>query len=334
MKKPLFVLLMLIIFFAWGCGDGYLSEPLLEVLNASSSVGVVETSLPDEVWAALAKAAADDQLWVTNILGADLDAASGLLESQQKLKAHDAGSIDFHALQRAYYNRYIDANGIAIVGNAAVADAHFHQARHVALVMTSRFPELRTRLRVEHGFYMFLVENQSNFMEVPEYQLDILINDRPPPPHCKTYHGATTPGKRGYCVGFIYAPPYHPMYSFSHEFAHALQSEMERLDPTFDERLKHAYRTARDTRIWHGTPVYRRIYYEYWAEGVTMWFYDIGEGRAFETYEAFAERDPLLAALLEAWFPRVAFALPSDLDYYQAKQKRERNACFHTRCYL
>jgi len=48
-------------------------------------------------------------------------------------------------------------------------------------------------------------------------------------------------------------------------------------------------------------------YKEYWAEGAAMWFYDIGPGRVFGTYEAFFERDPLLAALLDKWFPRVSF---------------------------
>ena len=39
-----------------------------------------------------------------------------------------------------------------------------------------------------------------------------------------------------------------------------------------------------------------------------MWFYDIGGDKAFETYEAFFERDPLLAVLLGACFPRVSFS--------------------------
>ena len=46
---------------------------------------------------------------------------------------------------------------------------------------------------------------------------------------------------------------------------------------------------------------------EYWAEGAVMWFYEIGPGRQFESYDAFFGRDRLLAELLDEWFPRVSF---------------------------
>lgn len=334
MKKLGFVFILIIFLCTFGCAEEYLlSDPLLQTLNTSLRGGVIETSLPDEVWAALAKKAEDHALWVRNILAADLPEPSRLYDAQQALIAADAGSIDFHQLQRDYYDRYIDADGIAIVGNAAVADEYFHQARETVLVMTSRFPALRDRLRVEHGFYLFIVHNQSNLTEVPEFRLSH-IRGVYPSQSCNTTLGATSPGVIGFCWALVHRKAYHPMYSFAHEFAHALDHEMRRLDPTFLDKMTHAYRTARDTKIWDGTPAYRKIYYEYWAEGVQMWFYDIGPGRAFESYEAFAERDPLLYELLDQWFPKVSFPLPTDLDYYDAKERQEHIECFETRCRL
>ena len=51
----------------------------------------------------------------------------------------------------AYYTKYIDAGGIAIVGNHYVRDEQFYVAREVILHMTSKRPELREPLSLNSG---------------------------------------------------------------------------------------------------------------------------------------------------------------------------------------
>ena len=107
-----------------GCSDEgiLLSEQVIE--SGVFEEGVV-TDVPPEVWDALKLRAS-------------------------RFKAGDT----IHALQKAYYNRYINAGGIAIVGNAVVEDKHFLAARGLILVMTSRYPALRDRLLSRHGSFI------------------------------------------------------------------------------------------------------------------------------------------------------------------------------------
>ena len=49
---------------------------------------------------------------------------------------------------RHYYTKYIDAEGIAIVGGDTVHDGLFQRARHIVLVMTSKMPALREALSI------------------------------------------------------------------------------------------------------------------------------------------------------------------------------------------
>ena len=55
-----------------------------------------------------------------------------------------AGSLE----PRRHYTRYIDADGIAIVGSDNVEERTFQLARHIVLIMTSKLPGLREALAV------------------------------------------------------------------------------------------------------------------------------------------------------------------------------------------
>ena len=127
----------------------------------------------------------------------------------------------------------------------------------------------------------------------------------------------------GYCDAFVLKPNaseitiedvtyppfsdiFQPMRHFAHEFSHAIEWELQRLDSRFSGKVKKAYAKSVELGTWSGHYSERSIWNEYWAEGVEMWFYSIGAGAEFESYKAFFERDPLLAGLLDKWFPRVS----------------------------
>ena len=50
---------------------------------------------------------------------------------------------------RKFYKKFIDADGIAIVGSQNVDDAFFQMARHIVLVTTSKVPGVREALSID-----------------------------------------------------------------------------------------------------------------------------------------------------------------------------------------
>ena len=50
---------------------------------------------------------------------------------------------------RKFYKKFIDADGIAIVGSENVDEAFFQMARHIVLVMTSKVPSVREALSID-----------------------------------------------------------------------------------------------------------------------------------------------------------------------------------------
>lgn len=237
----------------------------------------------------------------------------------------------FEAKQRAFYTKYIDADGIAILSHAEVEDRHLIEARQVILTMTAKHPALRDRLKVQHGFYMILFEpttGPENMKNIPE-----LYNEREGYYYEKSMCRMTSSrwgdaGVNGFCTAAVAGEHLGRMNTFTHEFAHALDSEMQylkdrallasgiplneayNLNREFDDRLQQAFQQAK------ASDAYRNLWdpyiitenpQEYWAEGVEIWYYGIGAGREFETHEAFAAVDPLLYELLSEWFYKGSF---------------------------
>ena len=72
--------------------------------------------------------------------------------------------------QRLYYTKYIDAEGIAIMGNSDVTDAEFHIARDIVLRMTVKHPELRQLLSATSGYRVILVPLGALVLDVPVFK--------------------------------------------------------------------------------------------------------------------------------------------------------------------
>ena len=269
MRLKVFALLLLCL-CVWGCGDAVLSPQVLEFVSPAE--GIVSAP-PESVW-------------------------DGIRRNQ-----HADG---FEAAQRAFYMKYIDAGGIAILWDARVTDQWLLEARQVVLAMTAKHPGLRDRLRVEHGFYMILFKNATGYNDISHVrELFGTLGDY------GTYRERNVCISNGqYCAAGVNHESNGRMSTFVHEFAHALDSEMERLSPGFVDRVSGAYQVAKASdayrNLWDPY-IITENWREYWAEGVHIWFYGIGADREFETHEAFAAVDPLLYALLSEWFYRGTF---------------------------
>ena len=289
-----------------GCDEGMI-DPMQLADIVSHYDTVVQTGIPDDVLAAM-KITADEMSKIVKIRMADTTGRTDIIELQNQLRAKGLVDADFHAMQKAYYTRYIDAAGIAIVGPETVADEDFIHARDAIVVMTSKHPELRDRLLSKHAkFYMILVAYWENMANIPEKQLNTaLLNDDPRDDWLAASCKTITRPEMLYVIGYCYAPAWlkpkpvelklQPVRTFVHEFAHALESEMERLKPGFEEKLAKYYEHA--PGVW----------WEYWAHGVEIWFYTIRPGSNYDTYEDFFDENPFLAEMLDEWFPRISLA--------------------------
>ena len=292
--------LIILCFCFYGCGDEGI-QSTLQHLSAPSAPSVEITGVPPEIQSMMW-----DRFGPREQLIAELaDIQQGDHNWQERIDWY-LRVISKMDRKRIYYNRYINAGGIAIVGNAAVNDPYFRMAQEIVLRMTKKRPEIREQLLPQYNFYMVLLRERSNSWELPEY----------------LYYPYTDP-MAGRCpaiycwgiVGYGYDNT-KPMTVFVHEFAHAIDLAINGntrdsrlnppLDPTFDNRLAQAYENAIELGIWSGRYAERNEG-EYWAEGVQLWFYDIGPDRPFPTHADFTARDPLLAKLIEEWFAKDSF---------------------------
>ncbi len=306
--------LFLICLCAWGCDNEQLSSLMQVVERETAPEGVVQTELPPEVWALM--------LPYMMMEVESLDITLGRKELQvmnptppelvQEMITNGAEDVDLEflmALHKDYYNRYIDADGIAIVGNEKVEDEYFIKGRDVVLTMTAKRPILREHL-AKQGFYMIIYEENTTD-DIPEQYVKIHIRG------VNTWVINSCHLAIRDILGFCYASPIEgattstkpskpaPMWVFAHEFAHALHRVIvNSVDSNFGNKLKRAYDELIETygergRSWAVNEG------EFWAQCVVVWFYDVGPGGHLETREAFAKQHPLMAELLWEWFPAV-----------------------------
>ena len=100
--------------------------------------------------------------------------------------------------------------------------------------------------------------------------------------------------------------PYPNENIFVHEFAHAIHGTgMNKVDPTFDRRLREAFDKAKERKLWVNTYAATNRS-EYWAEGVQCWFDDNAPPDSLHndirTRKQLLEYDPDLAKLCKEVF--------------------------------
>ena len=120
MKFKFYFIFLVICLCVTACGSERFEGVVYDLIVPPAEV---QTELPPSIWQALK----DIHACSENLYSISLEQ---LFEEQKK-----------------YYNRYIDAGGIAIIGNDTVADEYFLQAREVVMVLTSKHPELRYHLQ-------------------------------------------------------------------------------------------------------------------------------------------------------------------------------------------
>lgn len=304
MRRLLFLLLIACSSVV-GCSDNVDIGLVAEQLQAAQTESAVQSTLPDDVIAAMKYEADTQRKWIKNMLESPHTAKSRALLIKNGI------TTDFDPLKAylKYYTKSIDAGGIAIVGPDTVEDKYFRWARDAVLVMTSKRPELREGLLSKHQrFYMVIVDEYMEFFNLPENQTNSLVLDESLPREqayraggCSGSWGTHIPS--GMCWATMNQGSNYRTRIFIHEFAHALEFQIWHLQPGFRERLKKIYEAklaeigaerAAQVHIMSST-------HEHFAEGVEWWF--SGKGWPEKLYREY----PLLAELIEEWFPKVTY---------------------------
>ena len=91
---------------------------------------------------------------------------------------------------------------------------------------------------------------------------------------------------------------------FVHELGHAIINVIPRFDSGFHGLLNQAYEQSKELERFVN-PSSSVDLWEYWAEGVRIWYYETRVDWRFETWDAFKRHDPELTSLIGGWLPEV-----------------------------
>ena len=305
----LFFLILILCLSPFGCDEGMI-DPMQLADIVSHYDTTVQTELPDDVLAAM-KIKADQ---MSNTVHGRIHGEQHIQETttpeqvqiwndqRQWLLDNGYDKIDFHELQKAYYTKYIDAAGITIVAPQHTRTKYLLDARDAIVVMTSKHPELRERFQSKlRMFYMVFIPDFWELGDMPETLMNDSKLDDDPKDDFNASSCAFMSGPVAPPVGLCWASVNIETSSariFVHEFAHAIDYEMNLLQPGFWDKRKEYYANATydpSTEIFLAD-------YEYWAYMVEKWFYEKKPGG----YEEFIEKYGYVGEMLDYWFPRVS----------------------------
>ncbi len=168
---------------------------------------------------------------------------------------------------RDFYRKYLDISGLPVVASAAVADAALHRTHEIVSHMLAGRPDILEAL-VERGMYLAIIGADEVYTDLPE-------NRNAPNPD---YLNERVRGTGGFPTSFgeenLLSLPldrYDDESIAVHEFGHTIDSTLRRMDPTWEERKRAAYRNAVDKGLYKDTYAISNAA-EYWAEMVQAYF--------------------------------------------------------------
>lgn len=233
-------------------------------------------------------------------------------------KETSVGPVPAHLNLDSFYKKYLDADGIPIVGSAHVPDRAFYQVRIRMRQMLSRVPAVRTRMVQNKTRVAIMAHPQDKTLDIPEYKVFASKPFTADGRHMNTVRGfggnknipvQLCSEENVLCLGVDTAKGED---IFIHEFAHTMHDLG--FTPTygnaFDNELNAAFANARSKKLWKDT--YADVdAHEYFAEGVQSWFNTNLEGpingngihKYANTRTELKSLDPKLHALLSKYFP-------------------------------
>lgn len=267
MRKYIILLLLFAVFVA--CGEDELNLHLIEKSNVQS----VSLPITDEVRQLIFPdpETLDRQSW-----------------------------IEMRQLQETFYTRYVESDGLYVIGSDNVTEDEFRIGIGILLTMTSKRPELRELISIpgskvfkeyplQQRWYFVIIGKGESYNSIPET------------------HGLKPRRAAGGCSNSWCAISSNWNWGgFVHEFGHAMNFAMREIDPFFDSKhVLPLYNQAMSEGKYEG--MYAAVNSnEYFAEAIKWWF--LGHD-GFETRQEILEYDPGLYELLAEWLPETNLVL-------------------------
>ena len=193
-----------------------------------------------------------------------------------------------------------------MISSARVDDYALKEAAYLIQMMLAKRPDVKEAM-IQSGSRMIVIAHQEFTTDIPEHS-----GLRP-----KDFWDARARGLGGSREDPVCScgeenllafegDPYSSENILIHEFAHNIHYRgLDRIDATFDDRLKNAYDKAMKSGLWKGK--YASVNHaEYFAEGVQSWFDNNRQPdhdhNFVDTRVELKAYDPELAALCEEVF--------------------------------
>lgn len=205
-----------------------------------------------------------------------------------------------------FYKKYVDINGLPIVGSEKVSDEAMLEAADILDALLSQRRDVGDAL-VRNRIRISIMAPSEKTTDIPEH------SDLVP----KTYWnararglGATKDRPASSCAEENLLNLYSDRYAHEsiciHELAHTIHLlGLNFVDWKFERRLIEAYKHAMDKGLWNGTYA-ATDFKEYWAETVQSYFDSNDANNAqhndISTREKLAQYDPEIFALIDEVF--------------------------------
>ncbi len=174
-----------------------------------------------------------------------------------------------------FYVKYVDANGLPILGSVRVSNLALIRAGVIVIEMLSARPDIMSALKRAHVRVAVMASTEKT-LDIPEHSdLQIVF----PKTNWNTRaRGVGSTEARPVCscaeenLLQLRSDPYLGENILVHEFGHTiLNMAVEKMQPDFRTRLVKAYSNAIAAGKWKNTDAASNVD-EYWAEGVQDWF--------------------------------------------------------------
>jgi alpha-glucosidase len=170
-------------------------------------------------------------------------------------------------LDTEFYKKHLDYKGFSILSSAIVSDAGLYEARYLIDKLLGEREDILKAL-ISGGCRFMVMAPTEMTTDVPEQRhMDKAYWDK---------RARGLGGKLSSCgeenLLNLKGDRYNKENILIHEFNHAIhQRGLSKVDPTFNDRLKAAYKKAMDEGLWKGTYLTTN-HSEYWAEGAQAYF--------------------------------------------------------------
>jgi hypothetical protein len=170
-------------------------------------------------------------------------------------------------IYRDFYKKYLDVKGMPVVASADVDDLALQRTYDIVTHVLAGRPDI-VKAMVDQGMYLIIIGKDQVYTDMPDYR------NSPNP----DFQNERVRGTGGFPTSFgeenLLSLPidrYDDESIGVHEFCHAIDSTLSRMDPTWRDRLSAAYRNAQERGLFHATYAGSNRA-EYWAEIAQCYF--------------------------------------------------------------